>query len=298
MLNQYINVRSESEQDLAEDLVVESLEIYGEQFYYIPRKLVSVDDLIGEDRLSEFKNAYPIVAYFENVTNFDGQGAFIQRFGGLLEYSATLTIARRHWEQFVGQYGETVLPNRPASGDLIYYPLTDGLFEVKWVEDKSPFAQLGRFYTYRLTIELFHYSSERIETECGEIDAFQSLKTLDIDPNESVWGGIESVSIINPGKGYTEPPTIKVESLTGYGAEFKVNLGENGQIESVDILDSGQGYASGDIIHVYGECSEPAELSIIITTQIENVAERWASNKIVNENVKDYLVDFKNPFET
>src|SRR5881398_2640720 len=123
---------SGSEQNLAERLIIESIKKYGKEFFYIPRKLVAVDNVLGEDNLSEFKSAYPIEAYFDNVDNFGGNGQFMSKFGLQIEEQATITVARRRWQELVGQYGETILPNRPAEGDLLYFPLNDGLFEIRF----------------------------------------------------------------------------------------------------------------------------------------------------------------------
>ena len=129
-----------------EDLIIESLRIYGQEVMYIPRTLVSKDEILGEDRLSKFKSAFPIEMYFENVDSLDGQGMFIQKFGLMMEQSATLVVARRRWEQFVGRYGATIVPTRPNEGDLIYFPLSKGLFEIKFVQHQDPFYQLGKLY--------------------------------------------------------------------------------------------------------------------------------------------------------
>lgn len=177
--NVYFTQGTRNEQNLVEDLIIESLKIFGQTLYYIPRKLVSKDDILGEDRLSEFKTSFPIEMYFENVDSFDGQGAFIQKFGLMMEQSATLVVARRRWEQLIGRYNQTTIPTRPNEGDLLYFPLTNGLFEIKFVKHQDPFYQLGKLYVYKLQVELFQYASERIDTGIREIDVFESLKTLD-----------------------------------------------------------------------------------------------------------------------
>ena len=99
--NVYFSQGTRNEQVLIEDLIIESLRIYGNEVMYIPRTLVSKDDILGEDRLSQFKSAFPIEMYFENVDSFAGQGSFIQKFGLMIEQSATLVVARRRWEQFI-----------------------------------------------------------------------------------------------------------------------------------------------------------------------------------------------------
>lgn len=171
---------------LAEKLITEAIDIHSVEMMYIPRVLVAEDKILGEDRLSKFKEAYPINVYLENVDGFEGQQAFASKFGLQMEQSATLQIARRKWEQMVGQYGNTVLPNRPAEGDLMYFPMTGGLFEILHVVHQQPFYQLGQLYVYKLTVELFRYSSERIETGVTNIDDFVGLKSTDIDVNPNI----------------------------------------------------------------------------------------------------------------
>jgi hypothetical protein len=179
MPNVYFSHGTRNEQYLLEDLIVESISIWGQEFYYIPRTLVAKDNILGEDRLSEFKTAYPIDMYLESVDGFEGQGAFIQKFGLMMEQSATLTCARRTWERVVGKHGTTILPSRPCEGDLLYFPLTKGLFEIKFVDHQDPFYQLKKLYVYRLQVELFQYSSEKMDTGIAAIDVFESLKTFD-----------------------------------------------------------------------------------------------------------------------
>ena len=188
MPNVYFSHGTRNEQYLLEDLIVESISIWGQEFYYIPRTLVAKDEILGEDRLSKFKDAYPIDMYLESVDGFEGQGAFIQKFGLMMEQSATLTVARRTWERVVGKHGSTILPNRPCEGDLLYFPLTKGLFEIKFVDHQDPFYQLKKLYVYKLQVELFQYSSEKMETGIPAIDVFETLKTFDttLQPNIDV----------------------------------------------------------------------------------------------------------------
>jgi hypothetical protein len=161
-----------------ESLIAEAINIHGLDFLYIPRKYVAKDVILGEDRLSEFPNAYPIVMYMENSEGgFQGQGAFLNKFGLTMEQSAIVSCARKTWMEAVGHYETGILPDRPCEGDLIYFPLTNGLFEIMFVQHQDAFYQLGQPYIYKLTIELFRYSSETLRTNVPEIDAFNDLKT-------------------------------------------------------------------------------------------------------------------------
>lgn len=174
------------EQNLVEDLIIECLGIYSVEVQYIPRTLVSKDEILGEDRLSTFENAFPIAAYFENIDTFDGGGFMVQKFGLMVEQSATITIARKTWNDLVGVTGQSILPNRPCEGDLIYFPLSKGLFEIKFVQHQDPFYQLGKLYVYKLQIELFQYASEKLNTGESEIDVFETLKSFDETINPDV----------------------------------------------------------------------------------------------------------------
>ena len=165
----------DNENSLYESLITEAIEIHSVDFYYIPRTLVSKDEILGEDRLSKFKNSYPISMYLESQDGFEGQGAFLSKFGLQMEQSAHLVCARRSWEQAVGRYGASILPNRPAEGDLLYFPLSGGLFEIMFVQHQNPFYQLGQLYTYKITVELFRYASEKMETGITKVDAFNDL---------------------------------------------------------------------------------------------------------------------------
>ena len=242
--NVYFSQGTNNEQSLIEDLIIESLNIYGQNVYYIPRKYVNKDQILGEDTLSKFQHAYPIEMYFDNVDNYDGQGAFIQKFGLMMEQSATLTVARRRWNQLIGQYGNTILGTRPVEGDLIYFPLTKSLFEIKFVKHQDPFYQLGKLYVYKLQVELFQYSSERIDTGIAEIDAFETLKTFDTNPTRNEVMYVDSLTITNVGAGYLTAPTI-----TFSGGSPKTNASAtvtiaNGKINAATITNVGAGFTS------------------------------------------------------
>jgi hypothetical protein len=179
--NVYFTQGTKSEQYLLEDIIVESLQIYGQDVYYIPRVLVKQDLVLGEDVLSKFEAAYDIEMYFEDVDDFQGQGTFLQKFGIEIEKSATLVVARRRWEQLIGRHGVTRIPSRPAEGDLIYFPLTKKLFEIRFVEHEDPFYQLGKLYVFKLRIETFQYASEKLDTGIPEIDNIEETFSYDTD---------------------------------------------------------------------------------------------------------------------
>lgn len=183
-LNSLFPRGTKQENYLIENLIIESIKMYGNDWFYIPRTLVAPDNIFGEDNLSKFKFSYKIEAYLDNIDNFAGQGSFMSKFGMHIEEQAQLTISRKRWNQLVNNHGETIIPDRPCEGDLLYFPQNDGLFEIKFVEHQSPFYQLGKLNVWKLKIELFQYSSERIETDMEEIDKFALDMSFDILPTD------------------------------------------------------------------------------------------------------------------
>jgi hypothetical protein len=154
-----------SEQRLVEDLIIESLQIYGHDTYYLPRTSVKTDHLFGEDVLSRFSQTYPIEMYLSNVSGWDGQGELMSKFGIQIRNEVTFIVAKRRWEESVSMLTDDLqLPNRPAEGDLIFLPKTNAFFEITYVDHLSPFYQLNKFYVYTMTCSLFRYSSEDIDT--------------------------------------------------------------------------------------------------------------------------------------
>ena len=294
-VNVYFSQGTRNEQSLIEDIIIESLKIYGQEVMYIPRTLVSKDNILGEDRLSKFKTAFPIEMYFENVDSFDGQGAFIQKFGLMMEQSATLVVARRRWEQMVGRYGVTILPARPCEGDLIYFPLSKGLFEIKFVQHQDPFYQLGKLYVFKLQIELFQYSSEQIDTGIKEVDVFESLKTFTTDTDRNKTGYIKAINMTANGSGYTSSPTVEIISNTGYGAEAIAILGNSGQITGVSLVQAGSGYTDSTTINFVGGGGEGAGANALIDINID-VPDSYGDNNSFKEEAGDLVFNVNNPF--
>lgn len=289
--NPYFKFGTNSEQNIVENLIIECLEIYGQELFYIPRTLVSKDEILGEDRLSEFKNAYPIEMYFENVDGFGGNGAFMSKFGLMIEQSATLVVARKRWQQAVAQYGQTILPNRPAEGDLLYFPLTGGLFEIKFVQHQNPFYQIGKLYTYKLDIELFQYASERIDTGYNVIDDFESLKTFDIDPSVTKFGMIDSIQVTNMGENYTTA-TVTITSTTGKGATAVAEI-SNGSISAINVTSPGTGYKDATVV-IAGDGTN-ATASATLINDIDKV-ESYGDNNSFKREAESFVFNDRNPF--
>lgn len=164
-----------SEQGLAQDLVDEHIKIHGSTVYYLPRTLNNVDNLFHETTTASFTAAVQIEMYMKSYDKFDGlQDDTITQFGLRNNDALTFVVSKRRWqEEFDGNFAGQLADDRPAEGDLIYFPLTKGLFEIKYVEHQTDMYQLGDFYSYELRCELFEYSDEEIETGVEEIDAIE-----------------------------------------------------------------------------------------------------------------------------
>ena len=297
--NVYFTQGTKNEQYLVEDLIIESLRIYGQDMFYIPRTLVAKDEILGEDRLSQFTSSFPIEMYFENVDNFGGQGAFIQKFGLMMEQTATLVVARRRWEQFIGRYGKTIIPTRPCEGDLIYFPLTKGLFEIKFVQHQDPFYQLGKLYVYKLQVELFQYSSERIDTGVAAIDAFETLKTFSTNTTRNPTGGVRKITITNQGSGYNVAPTVSFVSSTGSNAAATAYLGSGtnaGKVVKIVVTNPGAGYQTAPTINFTGGAPTTTAIATAsIDIDIDRSDSFGDNNKFKTQGA-DVIFSSSNPF--
>lgn len=171
--NQYFSLGTHSEQNLYEDIVVEGLRIYGQDVYYLPRKIINEDAIFNETLLNEYGKAFNIEMYVENIDGFEGEGDILSKFGLEMRDQMTLVVANRRWEQLVGRF-QPVPERRPQEGDLIYFPLVKGLFEIRYVQEESPFYQIQNIPVFKLKVELFEYSNEAIDTGVAEIDKFET----------------------------------------------------------------------------------------------------------------------------
>ena len=175
--NPYFSQGRKSEQLLYEDLVVESLKMYGQDVYYLPREIVNQDDIFVDDSVSRFSDAYKIEMYIENTEGFDGEGDLFTKFGVEILDAATFIVSRRRWNSVVAENEATdVVPFfRPREGDVIYLPLSQSMFQIMKVETETPFFQLKNLPTFRMRCELFEYNDEDFDTDIEEIDQVENF---------------------------------------------------------------------------------------------------------------------------
>jgi len=185
----YFSQAVKSEQNLYEDLIIESLKIFGQDVYYVPRTLVSRDNILGEDTASKFDDAYLIEAYIENTDGFEGSGDLYQKFGLEIRDEATFIISRRQWQNLVGVWNNTVETNKPQEGDLLFLPMSNSFFEISFVEDEQPFYQLSNLPVYKMQCSLFEYNEEDFETGVQAIDVVQAQQSYQVGMTVDVTGG-------------------------------------------------------------------------------------------------------------
>ena len=237
-LNPFFRQEVASEQRLVQDLVNEHLRMYGQEVYYMPRKYVGTDSIMRENILSRFDDAYPIEAYIANVEGFQGSGDLMTKFGIRVTDEATFIISKERFQDYISdimsnvESGEDLrrqdddgdIAQRPVEGDLIYFPLTDSLFEIKFVEHENPFYQLGQLTTYELRCELFEYEQEIVDTSIAEIDDnladigyVVTVVLAGAGVTATAIGGVRNGAVnelvlINDGYGYTQAPLVSIST--------------------------------------------------------------------------------------
>ena len=234
-LNPFFLQGSQGEQSLVQDLINEQLRMYGVEVYYLPRQYVTKNKVIREVITSEFNQSYPIEAY---VDNFDGYGentVLLSKFGVQATNELKLIISQERFSTYITPLIKN-LPNiqlatRPKEGDLIYFPLGDRLFEIKFVEHEKPFYQLQKNYVYELSCELFRGEDEILDTGVEEID-----DTFDVEGNirsltligsgstatavtgRIVSGAVNQIIVTSRGEKYNHPPAVAISSAPTGGA--------------------------------------------------------------------------------
>lgn len=304
MLNPFFLQGSKGEQGLIQDLINEQLRMYGVEVHYLPRSYLTEKTILKEVIQSSFDNAYPIEAYLDNYEGYGNNTTILSKFGIQALNELTLTISKERFENYITplikNQNHVKLSTRPKEGDLIYFPLGDRLFEIKFVEHEQPFYQLRTNYTYTLKCELFQYEDEVIDTNVSEIDdniggsgslgdgsgiTVGLLQTLTLVGNgvtasantSMVNGGIRTIIVSNRGGGYSYSPRVAISSapsggLSGIGSATMIggivvcnsNINPSlKSVQSVEIVNPGYGYTIAPKIAFFGDGSGAAATSTI-----------------------------------
>jgi len=275
-LNPFFLQGSQTEQRLVQELINEQLRMYGVDVTYIPRKFVKKDSILREIQSSKFDDNYIIEAYVNTYEGYSGSGDILTKFGMSLRDELTITISRERFEDFISPFleaesdDEIVLSTRPREGDLVYFPLGQRLFEVKFVEHEDPFYQLGKNYVYQLKCELFEYEDEILDTSIDEIDEqvqeegyITTLRLLGIGATAQTSATINSgyvreIFLNNDGSGYTSTPVVRftdAPEITGSTATaVAITTSRAGvfSIQEIRLTNAGFGYTETPIIYIEG----------------------------------------------
>ena len=173
------NFTNNQEQDLIEDLIIESIGIYGIEAYYLPKTYYDYDNLYGESDSALYKEFYTTDMYINSVEGFGGEGDFLSKFGVEQRDTMTMSVARRTFEQDVGREDLANI-ERPREGDVIFFPLNKKLYTVNFVEHEPVFYQMGALQFYELRLEMFEYSGERFNTGIADIDVLEVTRSTDV----------------------------------------------------------------------------------------------------------------------
>ena len=279
MLNSFFLNGTKAEQNLIQDLVNEQLRMYGIEVYYLPRRYMTTNTVIREVIESNFTDAFPLEAYVENYEGYTGQGTILSKFGIENRDDLNLVISRERYENYIAPLIRNVpnieLSGRPKEGDLIYFPLGDRLFEIKFVEHEQPFYQLQKNYVYQLRCELFRYEDEVIDTDIPEIDDtieqigyIQTLslvgsgvgQTATATAHICAQGAVNDISVTNIGKEYTTTPIVAFSSAPDGGVtatgiasvsyEHPHCSGKNGVVVAIYLTNAGCGYTVAPTIDI------------------------------------------------
>lgn len=255
--NPYFSQNVRSEQGLFEDIVIESLKLYGQDIYYLPRDIVNEDRILGDDVPSRFNSSYKIEMWIENVDGFDGEGDLFTKFGVEIRDQATFVVSRRRWNQTILRHDNEITVKRPAEGDLLYIPFSQKLFQITHVEHEQPFYQLQNLPTFKLRCELFEYNDEDLDTNVATIDdiekdyAYRYNLTLSTSQTQAIAtsiidseGKVAGINISEAGAGYALPPLVTLSETGAAAATAEAIISTSGIISGVNITDSSVGYAT------------------------------------------------------
>ena len=286
MLNPFFTQGTVGEQNLVQDLINEQLKMYGVDIFYLPRKYMTENTVLREVVQSKFDMALPLEAYVDNYDQYSGAGNILSKFGIESKDEVRLIISRERFENYITpliqDQANVKLSTRPKSGDLIWFPLDDRVYEIKDIEYAKPYYQLQNLYVYELYCELFRLEDEVIATGIEDID--NNLIGEDYDgqtddgintiqgPTQTLTligsavqatatvaifdGGVRQFTISNRGGGYSSVPTVVVSAApsggttaigiaTMIGGINVCNLNANPRdqsVQRVDVANSGAGY--------------------------------------------------------
>ncbi len=296
-LNPFFLQGAQSEQRLTQDLINEHLRTFGVEVTYIPRKYVSRETIMEEVTSSKFDDNFSIEAYVNNYDGYGGAGDVLTKFGMSIKDEVILTISKERFEDFIAPFmaglddgtdtSEIILSSRPREGDLVYFPLGQRLFEIKFVEHENPFYQLGKNYVYELKCELFEYEDEVIDTSIEAIDTqvqeegfISTLKLVGLgqtaEATSSIASGfISELFLNNDGSGFTSAPSVVFSPSpandTARAVAITTTRANVTSIEKILFTNRGSGYVTPPTVTFVGGGGSGAAATCSIETTLQGV---------------------------
>ena len=265
------------EQGLYQDLVDEQIKLFGSDIYYLPRTILQ-DNTLDEVRYSKYQEQFQVEMLLQNVTGFGDNSEFVSKFGLRITDEVIFRVSTRRWDEVVAQYNPTLTTDsRPNEGDLLYFPLTKDIYEIKFVEKEQPFFQFGKIQFYSITAEIYEVGSDDFDTGVEEIDVieqtFDNAIKLFMDPGgsgdftvgEEVVGdeflakatasitgdAVTSITITDGGSHYkvATPPTVTITG-DGSGATATATVSSTGIVNGILVTSGGSGYSSAPTVTI------------------------------------------------
>ena len=266
------------EQGLAQDLVEEQIKLFGTDIYYIPR-IALKDNTLNEVRYSKYQEHFQIEMLLQNVMGFGDNAEFISKFGLRITDEIIFRVSTRRWDEEVADHNPTItVESRPNEGDLLYFPLTKDIYEIKFVGKEEPFFQFGKIQFYAITAEIYEIGSDDFDTGVEEIDDVEeifanSIKVFmdpggsgDFTVGEEIVGdeflakatgttdgdAVDSITITDGGSHYKQatPPTVTITGGGGTGATATAAVSSTGLVNSILITSGGTGYTSAPTVTI------------------------------------------------
>ena len=266
------------EQGLVQDLVDEQIKLFGTDIYYIP-KIVLADSTLDEVRYTKYQEQFQVEMLLQNVMGFGDNAEFISKFGLRITDEIIFRVSTRRWDEEVADHNPTLtVDSRPNEGDLLYFPLTQDIYEIKFVGKEEPFYQFGKIQFYAITAEIYEVGSDDFDTGIAEIDAveqlFDNAIKLVMDPGgagdftvgEEVVGdeflakatsaitgdAVSGATISDGGAHYkvATPPTVTITGGGGTGATATATVSASGIVNAITITAGGSGYTSAPTVTI------------------------------------------------
>ena len=268
------------EQNLVQDLVDEQIKLFGCDIYYLPRNAIK-DNTLDDVIYSKFESQFQVEMLLSNVEGFGEQSEFISKFGIRITDEVKFIVSARRWAESEAQYTpDLTVPGRPNEGDLLYFPLTTDIYEIKFVERESPFYQFGKIQFIIMTAEIYEIGNDKIDTGIDEIDEIEQLFSSAIALNMKV-GGTDDFTIGEVVTGSISNETGEVKSWNPATRVIQIinRTGTFVENESLTGNDSGAVWIVDNF------------------STIENTNSEYDQNKYI-EDEADTLIDWgeKNPF--